>query len=211
MMKVLTALVLGAAVLLILVSAATMSGAHRNAAARATPRLAGQHAAPGSGTVIAIRRSGPQTIMVARGQEGKLVRMMAAPGVHLVSADGHTLAANNVRLGDRLSTETHGQIVDRSQRRVKVRGLVAIGPASAGDTMVVSFAPSESVVIDLDKDTHYTDRSHETSSPTQIEDADVVQLQGVLDAQLGEMTQTQQIVRLGPFLHHKKGSGSKSA
>jgi len=50
--------------------------------------------------------------------------------------------------------------------------------------------------------------SRETSSLAQLQDADILQIHGVYDSAMGEMTRTDAIARLGPS-HQKKHPARK--
>jgi hypothetical protein len=113
-----------------------------------------------------------------------------------------------MRQGDEVTTTRAGNVVDRSQRRATLLGLVSFSPGPLGHTMVVVIRQLRGVVVDFDAQTRYTDRSRETSSPEQIEEGDLVTVHGLLDAGLGEITATDSMARLAPFLPPRRPHAS---
>jgi hypothetical protein len=91
-----------------------------------------------------------------------------------------------------------GSVEDLSQRVRDLQGIVVMPPESSGNTMILSIQPSGNIVVDTSSQTTFHDPSGKTSSLDEITDADIVDVHGVLDGALGEMTLTDSVTRLGP-------------
>lgn len=163
--------------------------------------------------LLTVRGSAAHNAPAAQAATGKVIQVqgrsalletasgavLPVPLTHAMTADGHTLAASDLRPGDRLTVTAGHAVRDDSQVVERVRGLIAVGPASARDPLVVQLGPSWSIVADTTSSTRYTDLSHRTQTAGQLIDSDQVDLRGIYDTALGEMTQTVSITRLGPF------------
>jgi hypothetical protein len=147
-----------------------------------------------------MRYEGTKISLTVRNHGGMPADVALGPGSHIVALDGSTLQSANVRLGDHLAIAANGQLEDLSQRAADLSGIVSVAADAGGSPMVVAITKSQSIVVDISPRTSYSDGSGETSAPNLIEDSDLVRLRGTLDAQLGEMTQTESISRLGPFI-----------
>lgn len=168
------------------------------------PRTAGDRSPQLSGTLIAMRSHGSASSILLRTQAGTPVSVRVTARSSVVSRDGQRLAVSDMRLGDRVEVSSSGQIRDQSQHVVRLSGVVSSAGQQPGDPLVIVVGETHGVVADLSSHMQYTDRSHETSSVTQLDDADQVQIRGVLDDALSEVTQTDSINRVGPFLHRGK-------
>lgn len=117
----------------------------------------------------------------------------------LTTADGKALPLAAVRPGDRVQIAGGGSLEDMSQRVADLRGIVASAPDVSESDMVVSVSRSRTILVDLSAATQLRDPLHTVSSLADVEDADVVQIHGILDQTLGgEMTVTDTVSWLGP-------------
>lgn len=162
-----------------------------------------------SGTTVSNHRESRESLVGMRGSNGSLTTLTLGKSAHVTTGDGRVLQAADIRLGDHLSVKNGTQVQDISQHVESMRGIVSVAPTDKNDSVVLQVKPTLSIVVDAGSHTRYTDRSHETSSVTQLEDADILQIRGVYDAALGEMIVTDQIARLGPF-HDKKKAKKKA-
>lgn len=150
------------------------------------------------GTVMDIRARQSGVDLIVRTDKNALT-YLAGKHAQFITHDGRALDPADIRLGDRLAVQKDGRIQDMSQQIVNVRGIVSLASTGTGDSMIVQVDHSWSVVVDTAGSTHYVDRSHETSEVAEVQDSDMVQVRGVYDSTLGEMTQTRSLTRLGPF------------
>lgn len=162
-----------------------------------------------SGTVIADHRESGGWLISMRGNSGSVALLTLGKSAHVTTGDGRTLQASDIRLGDRLTVKNGTQIQDLSQRVASMRGIISVAPLDMAEPMVLQITPSLTISVDTGSQTHYADSSHETSMVSQLEDADILQIHGVYDSALGEMTWTDQISRLGPFHQEKHQTRKK--
>jgi hypothetical protein len=146
------------------------------------------------GTLISTSTLGTNQLEV-RTMGGQVVTISAA-GKKLVTADGYSLALSSFRPGDTVSATPGEVLVNRSQSRVSLQGIVAISPDPDGDVMTVQLTPTRTVLVDIDARTRIDGQLPSVRSRMSIEQADQVRLKGILDTTLGEMTQTIAITHL---------------
>ena len=176
------------------------------------------HAAPArsvaatasAGTVARVLQRGGRTALLLRAAGGRLSTVRLGAGQLVTTNDGVGLSPTSIRVGDKVRTLKTGSLEDTSQEVTDVQGVVAAPPDINDQALVLSVAHSSSVLIDAAAATAFQDPSGETSSLNQIEQADLLRVHGVLDAALGEMTQIDSVVRLGP-LARRGSSVSKGA
>jgi hypothetical protein len=180
------------------------------------PALAAGKQTVTSGTAIASQRSATGTIISLRTSSGRLMRLVLGKQSRVTTGDGRALRPTDIYDGDLLTVSTGDLVQDVSQRMQSMKGIVSDAPQDRADPIVVQISSStasgrvEDIVVDTDTHTRYSDRSRETSSVGQLQDADIVALHGVYDRVGGEMTQTDSISRLGPFRQHKTTTRKKS-
>jgi hypothetical protein len=169
-----------------------------------------------SGVAIASQRSATGTIISLRSSNGRLTQLTLGKQSHVTTGDGHALRPTDIHDGDLLTVSTGGLIQDVSQRVQTMKGIVSDAPQDKDEPIVVQVSTSasparhiEDIVVDTNTHTRYTDRSHETSAVSQLQDADILELHGIYDRVAGEMTQTDSISRLGPFRQHKTTTRKK--
>jgi hypothetical protein len=183
--------------------------------ATAQVTLASGREAATTGTAIASQRSATGTIISLRSSNGRLTRLQLNSHSHITTGDGRALQPADIYEGDLVTVSTKRLVQDVSQRVQDMKGIVSDAPQETNDPIVVQISGSSTsssrlaIVVDTDSRTRYSDRSHETSRVTQLQDADILQLHGVYDRALGEMTHTDSISRLGPY-HHKNTPRKKS-
>jgi hypothetical protein len=166
------------------------------------------HSPSVTGVVIGIHSQQARQIFDLHVAGGHLVNVSLTKGRHLTTVNGHALLASDVRLGDRLTVSSKGDIEDTSQKTVNLRGIVSVAPLVASSPLTVQVSSAWSIVVDTGSKTRYMDASHETSNVAEIQDADEVQLQGIYDVAVGEMAETTSIARIGPY-HRKQHQASK--
>jgi hypothetical protein len=150
------------------------------------------------GTVTHVNLSpGRQTITI-RSTENGLSSFAISPPHLLVTGDGIRLSASSVRPGDRLVLRSNGRIEDVSQRSLHLSGVVAVEPDADDGPMIVQVGQSYDVVVDIASSTSINGSPANSATRVTLGDADQVQLKGVVDGALGEMTQTVTITRSGP-------------
>jgi len=161
---------------------------------------AGHRASVGTvkGTAESITQQGRQARIVLRVDQARLVSLTVTPTRRIVSRDGRNLRTVDLRPGDQLRVAAAGTIVDSSQRVIDLQGIVVFAPDPSGGSMALEVASAGSILMDITPTTLFQDPSGRTASLTDIVDADVVKVRGVLDGALGEMTQTDRVVRLSP-------------
>jgi hypothetical protein len=150
------------------------------------------------GTVMRVNLAPEQPIVTIR-SAGNSVSSFAIRSPHLLmTGDGIRLAAASVRPGDRLVVRANGRIEDTSQSSRRLSGVVAVEPYADDGPMIVQVGQSYDVVVDITSSTSINGSPATTSRRVTLGDADQVQVQGVLDRTLGEMTQTVVVTRNGP-------------
>jgi hypothetical protein len=158
--------------------------------------IAHAQAVAGSGTVLTVQSHEFLVRMANHGFATVAVR----PSTHIVSADNRPLSLSSVRAGDHVSLTSNSSIQDLSQRTLSVHGLVDLSPDANDTPEVLVVRGSVSVLAVITKATHYADSSHATTSLSDVADGDGLALRGIYDANIGEMTQTSSVTRLGPIL-----------
>ncbi len=152
-----------------------------------------------SGTLIAMRRGQSALFLTLLSRSGALVNDTIGFHSVITGADGQALQVASLRAGDRIIV-SGGQVKqDISQQVTTLRGIVSLVSNESEGAMALQVAHSQDVLLDTDPHTGYTDRSHETSTLPQVQEGDEVQVRGVYDRTLGEMTQTLSVSRLGPI------------
>ena len=203
-MKVLIALTVGLLASSLLTVRANVS-AHRATSTAATfHRQGSTQSMVHSGTVVFLRQGSSNISLITRDDTGRLTRATLGARSKITTSDGRSLQSMSIRLGDRLAVRSGGQVEDLSQRTETMQALVSVAPTPDEGPMVVSIHHSQDIAVDLSASTHYQDRSHETSSALRIEDGDQVSIRGVVDRTLGEMTQTDSVSRVGPYLSRSR-------
>jgi hypothetical protein len=150
------------------------------------------------GTVTRVNLApGRQTVTI-RSTGNSLKSFAISPPHLLVTGDDIKLAAASVRPGDTLILRANGQIEDTSQHSLHLTGVVAVEPDADDGPMIVQVGQSYDVVVDITSATSIDGSPANTVTRASLGDADQVELQGVLDSTLGEMTQTAAIMRSGP-------------
>jgi hypothetical protein len=110
----------------------------------------------------------------------------------ILTSDGSTLPLADLRPGDAVAVQGD-RMVDLSQSRVSVQGLVAVAPEPLSSAMIVQLRSGMQIVVDFSSTTRINGVPASRTSPLLIMDVDSIHLVGVFDAQLGEMTQTESI------------------
>jgi hypothetical protein len=146
------------------------------------------------GTVSSIQKGATDMVVVQHASDSVLT--VGAP--HILTSDGYSLDRDNVRLGDTVSVQNR-QVVDLSRARVSLQGLVATALDPLSATMIVQLNSGVQIVVDLDAATRINGMPATPNSSLLIMDADLVQLVGVFDKQIGEMTQTESVVYSTPL------------
>ncbi|MBV9282165.1 MAG: hypothetical protein JOZ41_18955 [Chloroflexi bacterium] len=167
------------------------SGRHTSAARPTAPL-------PSGGTAVVIRPQGADTLIALRVRSGQLVSLTLDAAWHVATRDGRALSPARIRPGDQVVVRADRRMEDTSQRMADLKGIVAYALDPAEGALVVAVDRSLSIVADVDGHTRFKDLVEGQSSLETLEDADMVQLHGVFDDRLGEMTQTQTITRVGP-------------
>ena len=155
---------------------------------------------PRQATVSKVAVAGGTAQLLMRSSATQLTDVRLRSSTTIISRDGHKLALASIRPGDTLQTAPHHSIKDLSQAWVTLAGVVAYVPGFDSDLLVVQVAPSRMITVDVDPDTHLSDTHQPPANRVVISDADQIQMDGLLDGSLGEMTQTAKIVRVGPKL-----------
>lgn len=206
-MKLVFALVTGLAVFAAASTQGVISYTHRaphkaNPAEQSSPSHAPRHAtsqtASSAGTVSTVTQHGLLTVIAVTTSGRLLNQLVVSARQSIVTRDGRKLAATDVRSGDALLVRADGRIEDLSQFVTDITGIVSTTPGSVDGPIVVHRNLSEDIVVDAGPQTRFIDPSNKATSLLYLEDADQVQAHGVLDLALGEMTETDSIVRLGP-------------
>ena len=116
----------------------------------------------------------------------------------MVTRDGRALPLTSILPGDVLVAQTDQRIEDSSQASVSLDGIVASAPDPEGTSMILQVGSTRAIVVDIAAGTRITTTAHRATDSTIIMDSDQVRVRGLLDTALGEMTQTDAIVRVGP-------------
>lgn len=147
-----------------------------------------------AGSLISASTHGSNELQI-RTTEGHVIPISVA-GKKLVTADGFSLALSSFRPGDTLTASPGAALVNRSQSRVSLQGIVAISPDPDGNVMTVQLASARTVIVDIDAGTRVDGRLPSVHSRMSIQQADQVRIVGILDTTLGEMTQTLAVTHL---------------
>ncbi|GAC1468864.1 MAG: hypothetical protein PVSMB7_17360 [Chloroflexota bacterium] len=203
MIRILSLLALGAAVQL-LAPASAPGNRHTAAPYEAsTSHL--------SGVVAAIHQGRMQTVITVRTLHGSLVTMTPGSASYSIAADGRALDVRAIRVGDHLSQDSLGTVQDVSLSVVTLRGIVSVAPLQATDPITFQSQNAWAIIADAGPHTRYSDASRQTSTWDQLQDSDVIELQGLYDSAIGEMTKVQHVTRLGPFRRANNSSGTSHA
>lgn len=151
-----------------------------------------------TGAITALRSASEAQAILLRSSTGQVTTLTVTKRTQLTTRDGQALAFTDLRPGDRLRVRSAQRIEDLSQHALNLHGVVASAPLLGGPITVLSDR-GQAILVDADGQTNYADRSHETSSLAELVEADMVHLQGIYDTTLGEMTEANSIVRLGPI------------
>ncbi len=178
-------------------SPATVSGAM--AQVRSNGPLVSSQLPGSSGTLVAIRRGQSALFLMLLNRSGALVNDTVGFHSLITGADGQALQLGSLRAGDRILVSGRQVRQDISQRATTLHGIVSLVSNEPDGAMALQVAHSQDVLLDTDPHTRYTHRSHETSTLSQIQEGDEVQVRGAYDRTLGEMTQTLSVSRLGPI------------
>lgn len=148
-----------------------------------TRPLSSVPASSGAGAVV--QAASVRQVLVRRSDGSILV--ISRPRV--VTADGYLLSPSSVRQGDAVRVQ-NDQIVDASQTRASLRGLVAAPPDTRTGTMTVQLPSGLQILADLGPGTRINGAGFSATSSGLVTEADQVELVGTFDTHLGEMTQT---------------------
>ncbi len=176
-------------------SPAAVSGAVAQARASSV-RVSSQFPGYG-GTLIAIRRGQSALFLTLLNRSGALVNDTIGFHSAITGADGQALQLASLRAGDRVIVSGRQVRQDISQQVTTLHGIVSLVSNESDGAMALQVAHSQDVLLDTGPYTSYTDRSHETSTLSQVQEGDEVQVRGAYDRTLGEMTQTMSVSRLG--------------
>ena len=146
------------------------------------------------GSLISSSTVGAMQLRV--GTVGGQVVTVSVMGKKFASADGYPLARSSFRLGDSVGMTAGAELVDRSQSRVSLHGIVAISPDPDGNVMAVQVTPTRTILVDIDSKTQINGHLPNVRSRMSVEEADQVQIVGILDTTLDEVTQTVAINRI---------------
>lgn len=146
-------------------------------------------------TVLDATPTGSREILVLRGRRGDLRQVVVPATARVTTRDNRQLRPTNILAGDTLVLRAGGRIQDISQAQAVLDGVVAHTPSVQGDPMILLVHRSQGVLVDM---TAATGSSIPSPSLADIEEADLVRVSGVLDQTVGEMTQTDTVVRRGP-------------
>jgi hypothetical protein len=148
-----------------------------------TRALSSVPASSGAGAVV--QAASVRQVLVRR--SGGSILVVSRPRV--VTADGYLLSPTSVRQGDAVRVQNE-QIVDASQTRASLRGLVAAPPDLRTGTMTVQLPSGLQILADLGPGTRINGAGFSATSSGLVTEADQVELVGTFDKHLGEMTQT---------------------
>ncbi|MDQ2740866.1 MAG: hypothetical protein M3Z66_00940, partial [Chloroflexota bacterium] len=141
---------------------------------------------PGSsGTLVAIRRGQWALFLTLLNRSGALANDTVGFHSVITGADGQALQLGSLRAGDRILVSGRQVRQDISQRATTLHGIVSLVSNEPDGAMALQVAHSQDVLLDTDPHTRYTDRSHETSTLSQIQEGDEVQVRGAYDRTLG--------------------------
>ena len=175
--------VLGILILLLLVALSALALSERST----RHPVPAPNALQPTGTVVS---TNPVTeAMIIRTPQGRLENVGTSHRIHLLSRDAHALSPAAVRPGDGVVVSP-SSIVDLSQRWVTLKGAVVAPPEQGGGTMIVQVGASQGVVVSLVPATRIDGSEITPTSLLSIAHAPQVRVSGLLDTQLGEMTQT---------------------
>jgi hypothetical protein len=152
-----------------------------------------QSASPGATEAVrgtlAIVQTGSAHHVVVHSTAGPILTVL---NPRILTSDGSTLPLADLRPGDAVAVQGD-RMVDLSQSRVSVQGLVAVAPEPLSSAMIVQLRSGMQIVVDFASTTRINGVPASRTSPLLIMDVDSIHLVGVFDAQLGEMTQTESI------------------
>lgn len=151
------------------------------------------------GTAIVVDQRPVGAAVVLRINSSEVRTIVLGRHSRIITRDAHPIPASAIRPGDTITVQGRGWVKDLSQATENVRGVVVVGSVEANDPIIVQSGGSMAILADTGTRTQYSDPSHQTSSVAQLEDGDLVQLRGIVDSELGEMTRTDGVSRLGPY------------
>lgn len=153
-----------------------------------------------SGTVIGIRHERIELAMVVRHRAMSLAEVIVTAAHPVVAWDGSLLPAADVRLGDVMAIDRGGTMTDLSQEWVVLTGIVGSPPEPDGGPMTIQTTSGSvrDIVVDLGPGTSIGGLPSSRTSRAGIVEAEQIRIYGVLDRTLGEVTQADAVVRLGP-------------
>jgi hypothetical protein len=137
-------------------------------------------------------------LIVLHGDGTAMKETVVGPSQRIESRDGSRLSLQNVRPGDSLVWRADSQIEDTSQVVTDVKGIVSFPLDPGGNVLVLLTYDHRSVVVDIGSRTRYVDDSRRTTSLADLEQADRIDVYGILDQSLGEITQTKTVTRIAP-------------
>jgi hypothetical protein len=155
-------------------------------------------AAASRATVLQVVHGRTRTGLILRRGRQRLTMLALRAGQAIVTADGRPLSSGSVLSGDQMQLLASGSVVDSSQRSADLRGIVLFAPDPAAGALALAVPGAGGILVDTGRLTAFRDPSGKTSSLTELAEADVVQVHGVLDRAAGQMTETDSVTRLGP-------------
>jgi hypothetical protein len=174
----------------------------------ASHTAASSQAKPAQGSLMGVHTHGTRSIITLRGIGDRLTDYPVSSSSRIVARDGHQLAVSALRSGDHLLVYPNGQIEDLSQRTVTVSGVVAYD-VDPGTSIALSLpGRPQNILADISHSTRFADTTRTTSTIDTVEDADQVRIHGVLNSNVGEMTQTDSVTRVGPLRCRQTNSSS---
>jgi hypothetical protein len=137
-------------------------------------------------------------LIVLQGTGTPMNETFVGPTQRIVSRAGDRLSLQNVRPGDSLVWRVDGEIEDTSQVGTDLKGIVSYPLDPGGNILVLLTGDHRSIVVDIGSRTRYVDDSRKTQSAADLEQADLIEVYGILDESLGEITQTKTVTRIAP-------------
>jgi len=165
---------------------------------RRAPTYATSAPLHGVSTLATIVSTGLSTTLVTRTDRQQPERITLKGKDAVLTQDGHILQVGSLRPGDQLVSRPDGRIEDVSQVQTAISGVVSTAPEPGGGSLIVLIGGSRDIVVDLNRGTQIVDEKNANISPLALEETDLVQVHGVLDRALGEMTQTERVQRVWP-------------
>jgi len=151
-----------------------------------------------SGTVDNVLQRNMAALLVLHSSGTAMRETLVGPTQRIVSRDGSRLSLQSVRPGDSLVWRADGEIEDTSQVVTDLKGIVSNPPDPGGNTLILLTDDRRSIVVDIGSRTRYVDDSRKTQSAADLEQADLINVYGILDQALGEITQTKTMTRTAP-------------